>query len=142
MPLLKFKLYLSDEGEDAHKLESHLRFLDRQKGVKYKVIHDKSGLNILNIKVTVPSKKPFTRKRVMHLIKILMGKDFFVKTTEEFSGIKGGIWTGAESGGIDGLPLADYYEQIEGRDGFKNIMKVSGWYWEWYDPGTIEIFPE
>ena len=68
----------------------------------------------------------------------------FTKTTEEFDGGKGGIWSSGESGvtAKDGYRLFNYYAEGNKYDiGVHNeigkLLEKNGWYAEWYDCGTI-----
>jgi len=71
--------------------------------------------------------------------------DMFLKTTEEFSGSKGGIWSSAEDGieAKDGYDLFNYYSENYDRYeiGVHNeivaLLGKHGWFAEWYDAGTI-----
>lgn len=69
------------------------------------------------------------------------------RTTEEFNGNKGGVWTSGES--VEqlhgGLPLFDYY--AEGNNYVFGVvaplhdwLEEKGWYGEWYDAGTMMIW--
>jgi len=71
------------------------------------------------------------------------------KTTEEFDGTEGGVWTGGEDCGQlhAGLPIFDYYSQDGGSKSYifgvrtflHNWLEENGWYCEWYDAGTVMI---
>jgi hypothetical protein len=73
----------------------------------------------------------------------------FLSTTEEFNGEEGGIWTSGEDAPVNarGLPIFDYYTEkydkydlgIESK--FRDYLDKLGWYCEWYDCGTIFIYP-
>ena len=75
----------------------------------------------------------------------------FLRTTEEFSGSEGGIWTSGESGVSDskGFPLFDYYAEdykeinyIMGvSKSLSEFLEKNGWYCEFYDAGTVMIYP-
>jgi hypothetical protein len=72
----------------------------------------------------------------------------FLRTTEEFSGSVGGIWTSGEDSPEDrtGLPLFNYYGRegtydIGVRPHFNNFVQRNGWWCEWHDAGTIMIWP-
>ena len=71
------------------------------------------------------------------------------RTTEEFDGSEGGIWTSGEDGQLHaGLPLFNYYSQDSGgksyifgvRTFLHRWLEEQGWYCEWYDPGTVMIY--
>ena len=70
--------------------------------------------------------------------------ELFTKTTEEFNGGIGGIWSSAESGvtAKDGFRLIYYYAVGKKYDSgvhkeIRNLLEKNGWYAEWYDCGTI-----
>jgi len=71
------------------------------------------------------------------------------RTTEEFDGTEGGIWTSGEDGQLHaGLPLFDYYSQDGGSKSYifgvrtflHNWLEENDWYCEWYDAGTVMIW--
>jgi hypothetical protein len=72
------------------------------------------------------------------------------RTTEEFDGTEGGVWTSGESGLEDkkGLPVFNYYAQDNSettyifgvRKTLHNWLEKQGWYCEWYDAGTLMIW--
>jgi hypothetical protein len=76
--------------------------------------------------------------------------DMFLRTTEEFDGSKGGIWTSGEDGIFDkkGFELFDYYagdytelNYVFGvRKHFYDFLKRNGWYAQWHDAGTIMFY--
>jgi len=73
-------------------------------------------------------------------------KDFFANPGYKWNNGNDNIvvWTGSETGFIDGLPIASYYSEF----GYHVHPKFTKWLaknklsWEWYDPGTIHIFEE
>jgi len=74
-----------------------------------------------------------------------------LKTTEAFSSdSKGGIWTSAEDGiqAKDGLPLFAYDAEDYARYDLGTHKELvewlgqHGWYAEWYDAGTVMLWPE
>ena len=84
---------------------------------------------------------------IKELIKRYPNKMF--RTTEEFNGSKGGIWTSGEDGHMkSGLPLFNYYSQdYEEKNYIFGVSKIlhnwlekKGWYCEWYDAGTVMIW--
>ena len=109
--------------------------------------------------------KQWTRKQIMKGLQELVTEMDFMKTTEEFNGEKGGIWTiGTESGWIfKGLPPfnhnLEYGEILLSENGdtdpkhkgmkvkelyvigihreIYNWLEERGWYPKWYDPGTL-----
>lgn len=78
--------------------------------------------------------------------------NMFLRTTEDFNGSEGGIWTSAEDGSDGGtwggLPLFNYYSQDGGSNKYTfgvnnflyNWLEENGWYCEFYDPGTVMIW--
>lgn len=75
--------------------------------------------------------------------------NMFLRTTEEFNGTEGGIWTsGEDSPQHKGLPLFNYHSQDGGsksytfgvRNFLHNWLENRGWYCEWYDTGTVMIW--
>ena len=95
--------------------------------------------------------KTLSRNRLMTKLEKAY-PDMMLNTTEEFDGRKGGIWTGAEPGPEDksGMPLFDYYNEdykeefyIFGvRKHFHDFLDRNGWWCEWYDAGTMMIYPK
>lgn len=73
----------------------------------------------------------------------------FVKTSKEFNGDDGGIWVSGENGDrYKGKRIYDYYVQDPKnyelgvlKDWEKELNK-RGWYSEWYDAGTVMIWPD
>jgi hypothetical protein len=68
----------------------------------------------------------------------------FTKTTEEFNGSKGGIWSGSESDATakDGFSLFDYYAdgkryELGVHHEIGELLRKNGWFAEWHDAGTI-----
>ena len=89
------------------------------------------------MKATKPS-----RKKLIAALYALLGEKWFIRTTEEFDGSKGGVWTTNErcSRALDGATIV-----AEG--GFlphpkvKAILDAHGFYCEPYDSGTLMIYP-
>jgi len=78
----------------------------------------------------------------------LEGHLIFVRTSEEFDGAQGGIWTTGENGDeYKGNVIYDYYSmdhknRIFGVDKkWDKELNKRGWYSEWYDAGTVMIWP-
>ena len=73
----------------------------------------------------------------------------FVRTSEEFDGNDGGIWVSGENGDqYKGKRIYDYYSEDPKnyelgvlKDWEKELNK-RGWYSEWYDAGTVMIWPD
>jgi hypothetical protein len=87
-----------------------------------------------------------TREKMMELLEAKYPQ-MFLRTTEEFDGGKGGIWTSGEDGlaGKDGFALFDYYAegkryQFGVHTEIYNFLEKHGWYAEWYDCGTIMLY--
>jgi hypothetical protein len=83
------------------------------------------------------------------LIEIL-GKAYpsmFLRTTEEFNGGEGGIWSSGEDNykAKDGYLLLDYYAEDRTEEHYifgvhrelHDLLDSHGWYAEWHDCGTI-----
>ena len=73
----------------------------------------------------------------------------FIKTTEEFDGSEGGIWMCGEDCDVTdrkGMPIFNYYAETSSYH-FGVIYHLdrwanrNGWMFEWYDPGTITMYP-
>ncbi len=60
--------------------------------------------------------------------------ELFAKTTEEFNGGKGGIWTSGETG------VFDYWSHYTDSE-MQKILDETGWYLEWHDAGTAMLYP-
>ena len=71
-----------------------------------------------------------------------------VRTSEEFDGTEGGIWTSAENGEtLGGSKIFDYYSESSKYEfgvlnKFAKELSKLGWYCEFYDPGTVMIWEE
>jgi hypothetical protein len=71
----------------------------------------------------------------------------FVKTSEEFSGSEGGIWVSGENmDEFKGKTIYDYYAGGKDYELGVNVkwekeLNKRGWYSEWYDAGTVQIWP-
>ena len=71
----------------------------------------------------------------------------FVRTTEDFDGSKGGIWTSGESSpSLGGKKIYYYYGNSSAYElgvlkKFEDAINKLGWYSEWYDAGTMMIWP-
>ena len=92
----------------------------------------------------VTEAKAFTRAEVMDFLENHLK---FVRTSEEFDGVEGGIWTTAENGETMGsFPIFDYYStsskyEFGVLNKFAKKLSKMGWYCEYYDPGTVMIWP-
>ena len=72
----------------------------------------------------------------------------FVRETEDFDGSEGGIWVSGENGDMyKGKRIFDYYNEDYKKyefgvyKPFAKEMEKRGWYGEWYDAGTMMIWP-
>jgi hypothetical protein len=71
-----------------------------------------------------------------------------VRTSEEFDGTEGGVWTSAENGEkFSGSQIFDYYSESSKYEfgvlnKFAKVLSKMGWYCEFYDPGTVMIWEE
>lgn len=86
----------------------------------------------------------WTREQMMEWI----GKHIrIVRTTEEFSGSEGGIWVSGESGDTyNNYEIYDYWSESEMYPlgvlrSWEEQLERRGWYSEWYDAGTVCIWP-
>jgi len=88
--------------------------------------------------------KSFNRAEVMDFLENHLK---FIRTSEEFDGVEGGIWTTAENGEtMGGFPIFDYYStsskyEFGVLNKFAKKLSKMGWYCEYYDPGTVMIWP-
>ncbi len=90
-----------------------------------------------------------TREGLMVILETKYPK-LFLRTTEEFDGSKGGIWTSGENGdkAKDGKLLFDYYTQDGGEVHYvfgihkeiRTILEANGWYGQWHDAGTLMFY--
>ena len=89
-----------------------------------------------------------TREQVLSLLEEKYA-GMFLRTTEEFNGSQGGIWTSGEDYDIkakDGFQLFDYWSEDHKRytlgvhNEIYNLLDKIGWYCEWNDAGTIMIW--
>ena len=88
------------------------------------------------------------RDNLMNLLKSKYPK-MFLRTTEEFDGCNGGIWTSGEDNlpAKDGFPLFDYYGEgnryeLGVHTEIYNFLEKHGWYAEWHDCGTIMLWED
>jgi len=75
--------------------------------------------------------------------------NMLLRTTEQFNGSVGGIWTSAEDGLLwGGLPMFNYYSQDGGskkytmgvNNSLYKFLENRGWYAEFNDPGTVMLW--
>ena len=71
-----------------------------------------------------------------------------VRTSEEFDGTQGGIWVSGEDADMyKGMPIYDYYNEGSRKYNlgvlvtWEKELNKRGWYSEWYDAGTVMIWP-
>ena len=86
------------------------------------------------------------RDELMNILEAKYPK-MFMRTTEEFNGSQGGIWSSGEDGlpAEDGMPLFEYYAEDPKEKRYilgvhkeiYNLLEEHGWFAEWNDPGTI-----
>lgn len=83
------------------------------------------------------------------MMSLLLDKYGFktVRTTEEFNGNVGGIWVSGENGEtLGGKKIYNYYGEGSAYElgvlkKFEQQIQKNGWYSEWYDAGTVMIWP-
>ena len=87
-----------------------------------------------------------TREQMMELLEVRY-PEMFLRTTEEFNGGKGGIWTSGEDDlpAKDNFPLFNYYSDgkryiLGVHTEMYNFLEKHGWYAEWHDAGTIMLY--
>jgi hypothetical protein len=87
-----------------------------------------------------------TREKMMELLEAKYPQ-MFLRTTEQFNGGKGGIWTSGEDDlpAKDGFALFNYYAegnryQFGVHNEIYNFLEKHGWYAEWHDCGTIMLY--
>lgn len=62
--------------------------------------------------------------------------DLFVNRSEEFDGRIGGIWTSGEDG------IFNYWNYENRCDAkMQKILDECGWFYEFYDAGTVMLYP-
>lgn len=90
-----------------------------------------------------------TREKMLEILNKTY-PELFTRTTEEFNGSKGGIWSSGEGSAEtkDGFKLFDYYSEdyqekryvLGVHKEIGNLLEKNGWYAEWYDCGTIMFY--
>jgi len=69
------------------------------------------------------------------------------RTTEEFNGSEGGIWVCGEcEDEFKGKRIYNYYSNLKSYElgvlkTWEKELSKRGWYSEWYDAGTVMIWP-
>ncbi len=93
---------------------------------------------------SVVNEKYVERKDMMKFVEKYMD---FVRTSEDFNGSQGGIWVSGENmDEFKGQVIYDYYAEGRGYELGVNVkwekeLNKRGWYSEWYDAGTVQIWP-
>ena len=70
-----------------------------------------------------------------------------VQLTEDFNGDEGGIWLSGEGEETySGLPIYKYYSESSMYElgvltKWEEQLQKKGWYSEWYDAGTVMLWP-
>ncbi len=92
--------------------------------------------------------KIYTREQMLEAIKGKYPKQH-IRTSEEFSEVyENGLWMSAEDGTTDtrGNLIFRYYVDRKAYSNgvinqLNNFVKKHGWFFEWYDAGTIMLYP-
>lgn len=81
------------------------------------------------------------RDKLMQAMRELLGSKWFLKTTEEFNGSEGGVWTTNErtSEALGGQTIMDHDYQVHPK--IERLVERFGFYVEPYDAGTLMIYP-
>ena len=93
---------------------------------------------------SVVNEKKLDRDDMMKFVEKYMD---FVRTSEDFNGSEGGIWVSGENmDEFKGQVIYDYYAEGRGYELGVNVkwekeLNKRGWYSEWYDAGTVQIWP-
>ena len=102
-----------------------------------------------DIEAFAESVEPITEKKLDRddMMKFVEKYMDFVRTSEEFNGSEGGIWVSGENmDEFKGQVIYDYYAEGRGYELGVNVkwekeLNKRGWYSEWYDAGTVQIWP-
>jgi hypothetical protein len=95
--------------------------------------------------VSVNEAKTMDRDDMMTYLEDKYG--FRARTTEEFDNSSGGIWVSGEDGqSIGGKRIYNYYAEGKAYEfgvlvRYEKAINKLGWYSEWYDAGTVMIWP-
>lgn len=95
--------------------------------------------------VSVNEAKTMDRDDMMTYLEDKYG--FRARTTEEFDNSSGGIWVSGEDGqSIGGKRIYSYYSEGKAYEfgvlvRYEKAINKLGWYSEWYDAGTVMIWP-
>jgi len=93
---------------------------------------------------SVVNEKKLDREDMMKFIEKYMR---IAGTSEEFNGGEGGIWvSGEDTFEYKGNLIYDYYAEGKAFELGVNVkwekeLNKRGWYSEWYDAGTVQIWP-
>jgi hypothetical protein len=107
-------------------------------------VHDAMDGNDGVVEAKINEAKELDRDKMIEFLGKYLG---FVRTSEEFDGTKGGIWTSAENGeSLSGSKIFNYYSDSSKYEfgvlnKFADLLNKRGWYCEFYDPGTVMIWP-
>lgn len=119
---------------------------DAKKSVSINVASDKPFQNEIVFEEFINEAKELDRDAFIALLKDKY-KFTFVRTTEDFDGSKGGVWTSGESSpSLGGKKIYNYYGsgaayELGVLKKFEDTINKLGWYSEWYDAGTMMIWP-
>jgi hypothetical protein len=101
-------------------------------------------------KINKQMKTAVRKKSREKIMSILQDKypSLHVSTTEDFGISKGGVWLCGECGDVDrnGDELFNYYAENYNKYTFgvinhlNNWAQRNGWWFEWYDAGTIMMW--
>ena len=103
-----------------------------------------------DIEAYTESVEPITEKKEDRddMMKWIEKSMDFVRTTEDFNGNEGGIWLSGENmDEYKGQVIYDYYsEDYKNREfgvlnKWEKELNKRGWYSEWYDAGTVMVWP-
>jgi hypothetical protein len=103
-----------------------------------------------DIEAYAESVEPITEKKEDRdaMMKWIEKSMDFVRTTEDFNGNEGGIWLSGENmDEYKGQVIYDYYsEDYKNREfgvlnKWEKELNKRGWYSEWYDAGTVMVWP-
>ena len=102
-----------------------------------------------DIEAFAESAEPITEKKLDRddMMKFVEKYMDFVRTSEDFNGSEGGIWVSGENmDEFKGQVIYDYYAEGRGYELGVNVkwekeLNKRGWYSEWYDAGTVQIWP-
>lgn len=90
-----------------------------------------------------------SRSQVIKLLEKKYPK-MMLNLSEDFNGTEGGIWTSGEDhlSAKDDYSLFNYYSEDHTRydlgvhKEIGELLEKHGWYAEWYDAGTVMLWPQ